>query len=351
MSHSFNETTPTIFDLRNQHGVYDALSEQLLKLPSRDCLAQATYNEDFIRQTNVHTGNFAYVKPSSGVEYEGIIMGQITGDEKIRACGTHYAGTMNSGSLFPRPITNKTPVKSMFSLCKPEGSPKELSVLFDNQLATLLEVTVIQEEEASTKGKTFDIRDWIDNDLINIHTEAMYAVPKNSSTTKSTKRAREDKDTEMNDVPEELTGVKNETPQERTTDDLYNPDLLSDYKGPLYQHNESKLRQLDIRDTDNSLIHPEKWYTKLRRGALVLVNGTLHTFTMEDNRRIYHIHAHTIRVLDESDSPIQPRMVITLPGEHSMESSGSKHAVGANKIGEFKVTGKRKLEKENEIDG
>jgi hypothetical protein len=44
----------------------------------------------------------------------------------------------------------------MFSLCKPEGSPKDLAVLFDNQLATLSEVIVVHEEEASTKGKVDD---------------------------------------------------------------------------------------------------------------------------------------------------------------------------------------------------
>jgi hypothetical protein len=58
--------------------------------------------------------------------------------------------------------------------------------------------------------------------------------------------------------------------------------------------------------------------------------------------QIYHIHAHTIRVLDESDLPLQPRLLISLPGEDSAEASGSRHAIGGNKIGEFKVrTGKR----------
>ncbi|KAG1846002.1 hypothetical protein C8R48DRAFT_678015 [Suillus tomentosus] len=354
-SESSNESTATIFDLRNKHGIYDALSKQLLNLPTGDCLAQATYNQDFMRQINAHTGNFAYVQPSSGIEYEGIIMGQIAGDEKIRACGTHYAGTMNN----PRPITDKTPVKSMFSLCKPEGSPKELAVIFDNQLATLSEVTLAHEEEATTKGKTFDVRDWVDVDLINIHTEAMYAVPKSASNLKSNKRARilkqnviatevkdekknVDKDTEMSDMSMDLPTTDNTPSQERTTNDLYDPQILSDYKGQLYQHNESKLRQLDIRDVDNALIHPTKWYSKLRRGALVLVNGTLHTFTMEDNRRIYHIHAHTIRVLDDSDLPMEPRMLVTLPGENASEGCGSKHSMGASKIAEFKVVGKRR---------
>jgi hypothetical protein len=99
MSCTSSNETATIFDLRNEHGIYNALTEQLLNLPFGDCLAQATYNQEFTRQVNAHTGNFSYVHPESGVEYEAIIMGQIAADEKIRACGTHYAGTMNTVRL------------------------------------------------------------------------------------------------------------------------------------------------------------------------------------------------------------------------------------------------------------
>jgi hypothetical protein len=134
--------------------------------------------------------------------------------------------------------------------------------------------------------------------------KSIVQVPKGVNTAKTNKRTRiakqnmtqgrlqekqEDKDTEMTESFADPITAGGATTQERTTSDYYDPQILPDYRGQLYQHTDSKLRQLDIRDIDNSLIHPTEWYAKLRRGALVLVNGTLHTFTMEDNRRVCEI--------------------------------------------------------------
>jgi hypothetical protein len=58
-----------------------------------------------------------------------------------------------------------------------------------------------------------------------------------------------------------------------TTSTFYEPSVLSDYGGEVFQHSESKLRQLDIRDVDNELIAPQNWYDQLRRGTLVSRDG------------------------------------------------------------------------------
>lgn len=72
-----------------------------------------------------------------------------------------------------------------------------------------------------------------------------------------------------------------------TTNTLHDCHKLPDYGGDVFQHETSKLCQLDLRDLDNSLIPPEQWYSKFNKGALVLVNATLHTFNIdEQNRRV-----------------------------------------------------------------
>ncbi|KAH0840318.1 hypothetical protein J3R83DRAFT_1331 [Lanmaoa asiatica] len=63
------------------------------------------------------------------------------------------------------------------------------------------------------------------------------------------------------------------------------PSILPDYGGDLFKHVNAKLRQLDFRDIDDDLIHPEGWYSQLRQETLVLVRASLHAFNW-DNRRV-----------------------------------------------------------------
>jgi hypothetical protein len=60
----------------------------------------------------------------------------------------------------------------------------------------------------------------------------------------------------------------------------YNPRLLPDYGGDLFHHNTAKLVQHDVRDIDNHLIPPGKYYEKLRPGTMVLCNVTMHVYWM-----------------------------------------------------------------------
>lgn len=57
--------------------------------------------------------------------------------------------------------------------------------------------------------------------------------------------------------------------------DFYDPNLLHDYHGNLFQHVRAKLIQQDIRDTNNDLVAPWNMQQKLRPGTIVLVDTTL----------------------------------------------------------------------------
>ncbi|KAG1871669.1 hypothetical protein F4604DRAFT_1681466 [Suillus subluteus] len=222
-------------------------------------------------------GNYSYVEPLSGAEYEMILVGQ------------------------------------------PKLVPKKLQILLNNQIATLFEVTDAHAEEATHVGceRLDRIVLWKLSgmlDTIVVHTEPLYTVSQqthphapavekeqNCKSAEATLMSKVDNLHRKgeDDVANEASGILN-----RSIKDLYDPHVLPDYNGELFQHQEAKLHQLDIRNTDNLLIPPKEWYENFHQGAL-----------------IYHIHAHTICIIDKAGLPIQPRAC-------------------ASQIGAFQIVGK-----------
>ncbi|KAH7902786.1 hypothetical protein BJ138DRAFT_1121102 [Hygrophoropsis aurantiaca] len=96
-----------------------------------------------------------------------------------------------------------------------------------------------------------------------------------------------------------------------TTNDLHDPHILSDYGGPLFRHERSMLKQLDMRDENNELVPPSAWYSTFTPGSLVMVRYTMHAFNWP-NRRVYQLNAHSIRLLDKSDEAIDDRITAEL---------------------------------------
>ncbi|KAF8123342.1 hypothetical protein EV363DRAFT_1300520 [Boletus edulis] len=96
-----------------------------------------------------------------------------------------------------------------------------------------------------------------------------------------------------------------------TTNTLYPPNVLPDYGGDLFSHVHAKLRQLDIRNIDDKLVHPQDWYSKLRQGTLVMV---------------YQLTGHTIRALVPSELEIEEHKVTVLNPEPVNTSSSSEAA-------------------------
>ena len=50
---------------------------------------------------------------------------------------------------------------------------------------------------------------------------------------------------------------------------LYNPNLLHDHRGDLFQHKFAKLVQQDVKDTNNDLVAPWHMHEKLRPGTFI----------------------------------------------------------------------------------
>jgi hypothetical protein len=115
-------------------------------------------------------------------------------------------------------------------------------------------------------------------------------VTKLSVQTNTVENKEDDENMDSHNVQEtdtDNTPAINAQTTNLTTNTLHDCHVLPDYGGDIFQHETSKLRQLDLRDLDNSLIPPQQWYSKFNKGALVLVNATLHTFNIdEQNRRV-----------------------------------------------------------------
>ena len=60
----------------------------------------------------------------------------------------------------------------------------------------------------------------------------------------------------------------------------YDPRLLADYGGPLFNHNQAKLVQRNIIDEDGNLTAPWLEYDKLCTGTVVLMRISLHTYSI-----------------------------------------------------------------------
>ncbi|TEB12650.1 hypothetical protein FA13DRAFT_1782874 [Coprinellus micaceus] len=85
---------------------------------------------------------------------------------------------------------------------------------------------------------------------------------------------------------------------------------------PCSSSRRAKLVQHNIVDAQGDLVAPWQIYDKLRPGTLVLINAKLfvwHTGETGD-RRTYQIIAEKIKVIEESDQPIEHRDIARIEG-------------------------------------
>lgn len=81
---------------RVDDGLYDDIVKQLIALPKGVSLGDATYKDDFVRDINTNTGNFAYKCRDNDAEYETVLVGEVmprSCGTKLNAMGNHYIGT------------------------------------------------------------------------------------------------------------------------------------------------------------------------------------------------------------------------------------------------------------------
>ncbi|KAH7917804.1 hypothetical protein BV22DRAFT_1076604 [Leucogyrophana mollusca] len=376
MSKTASLDAAEVYTSRAQSGLYDSAVDQILELPHGTALAMSNYKDDFSRVTNNWSGNFSYQSTGTTVEHETILIGQLCHSSlgtKFSARGNHYPGT----GFNPNFIDDKSRIKFLFTLSVPTKATHRMHALWDNQIATLNEVIDADRTEPRlTARQTLSFKEWTDHstedkalapDLINILSGQIYVVPKGKQSTDdpTAKRAKiakttiaksanveeasnpvlSDFDTDMHDgeVKPALDGAIPTSPPVASLaspNDLFNPRVLPDYGGELFRHEKAMLRQLDMRDTDNNLVPPEAWYSTFTPGSLIMARVTMHAFSWE-SRRIYQLHAHSIRLLDGSREDVEERLGSAIPNNASPATSSNTAA--SNAMSSFSL-GKRDRE-------
>ncbi|KAJ7853116.1 hypothetical protein B0H13DRAFT_2359183 [Mycena leptocephala] len=110
---------------------------------------------------------------------------------------------------------------------------------------------------------------------------------------------------------------------ERKVGDTYPPSKLPEVQGPFWALDKAVLSQRDCKDVDGSLIPPYEINAKLVESTLVLVQVSLVTYVMVDqktdkgepapNKKVYHILVDKLRILDRADGEASIPPVPTLP--------------------------------------
>ncbi|KAJ7467324.1 hypothetical protein B0H11DRAFT_2306801 [Mycena galericulata] len=332
---------------RRDSGFYDSVLDQMKAMPN--ALANLEYIGTKKRGPDIFKGEdwtknivFKDGPGQNASEYRAAIFGEIAEPchgTLVRAQGNHYDG--RDGEPF-KPVDDKSKIKDVLVLRAPSYCSLELQNLYDNQTALIQDIENTENAIDTAKG-------WV---------PASAGGPKVNPPVGRVERVKrkfgnEDDDEEGDSSSESPASVerasksskgkvKYPADNEVKLGAFYDPHVLEDYGGEYFQHVNAKLQQLDIRDADNKLIPPWKQYAALRPGSLVLVLVTIHIYTFKDqgsdrdrDRKLVQLNAHTIRVLDESDFPVEVR---TRPVPRTLLDGPSTPKKSAGGFNDFVVT-------------
>ncbi|KAJ7031315.1 hypothetical protein C8F04DRAFT_1262923 [Mycena alexandri] len=301
-----------VYANRNASGLYDAVADQVLAM-GNEALANIDYPKDYTRQIEDWSKNHRFID-RAGNELRTTIVGEILGPAMgtlLRAHGNYFARDGDDVIGAGQVVTANTA----------EDSRNGRSPIIKNWT------------KAGTEGSD-------SHNVMMVSMLPKYGVPSAAGTpapAPAMKRALDQVD-EAAVKPSgsvsgklEYTGMDSSglslrlntgTESEIKIGAFYEPAVLPDYGGSYFNHVKSKLVQLDVRDKNNQLIPPWKFYEALRPGTLVLCLVSLHCFIMSDEggkvqkeRKIYQMNAHSIRVLSESDEPVEERTRPVAPNE------------------------------------
>ncbi|KAL0957150.1 hypothetical protein HGRIS_003242 [Hohenbuehelia grisea] len=138
-------------------------------------IAFADFGHDFRRSIDPEKGHSSYILPSSE-DYEALFIGETCSSEAgtvLRAHINHFLGKENF-----TPCSDGTRARAFIVLRRPTSCPENMGILFDNQIGTLNEIRVLDEEEEAagtelwwfillinryvlTNEQRFSIREWL----------------------------------------------------------------------------------------------------------------------------------------------------------------------------------------------
>ncbi|KAJ7455972.1 hypothetical protein B0H11DRAFT_2244316 [Mycena galericulata] len=368
-----------VYEERADCGMYDELANTLSSMGVK-ALGNVDCPDDFQRFQPPHSSNVEY-KDSDGFEFRTLIVGEIASGvhgSVLRATGNYYT----SGDF--KPIDdNKSNVKDILALTMPTCATTRLANFYENQTVPLRAAIdhEIGIEAAATPLQEYMLRPWLraiedgstQDDLIMCHMLPKYGVPASAGTTvaipaRRGKRKLDDDTPRSSNVAAAVASQESAAfvapigakvpipdPSEIKLGAYYDPRLLEDYGGAYFNHVKSKLVQLDVRDGteggNNALVPPWEFYARLKLGTLVLINASLHIFIMNDTdskrarkRKVYQINAHSIKILADSDAPVEPRSIMV-----PRNFEGASHVAAPPEFNNFSLKSSPTKGKEKEV--
>ncbi|KAJ7488609.1 hypothetical protein B0H11DRAFT_2278519 [Mycena galericulata] len=326
------------FAEREESGFYASMLEQITAMPN--ALANIEYIGTKKRSADFFRGEdwaknvvFKDGMAKEASEYRATVFGEIAEPRygtKVQAHGNHYDGRDDEPF---KPVDDKSKIRDALVLRAPTGCSLEFKNVFDNQSALVQDIENTEVAAYTASGMTFDFRsplrssrDDLDaKDMITVLTKKKYGVPASAGGPRvvpapahvarvKRKYGNDDDSEESEDGAGETAGPRPNDNAVKIPKDsdiklgaFYDPRVLEDYGGPYFNHVNAKLAQLDIRDANNQLIPPWKQYAALRPGSIVLASVTMHIYSF-GQRKFFQLVAQTIKVLDESDHPVQTRI-------------------------------------------
>ncbi|KAJ3765631.1 hypothetical protein FB446DRAFT_794869 [Lentinula raphanica] len=257
---SFTTSTASSMDIRctSQGGVFDTMLTAKLGYNSSS-LALIDYGVQFTKARAFKDSN--HFVGANGREFTTNFFGEISLDFTAHPTGNYTSP--GDGAYVP--ISDSTRVKFAISLQVPTHAPHKMHAMFTNQLATLGNIISYDSDSA----KQTRVKSWI---------------------------KPSDNDTSLDRFVFTTVANNKHINQFKTKVDI-NDDANPGPSHPI-------LVQLNVRDPQGRLIHPQNTYQWLAPGALVVVHATMH---------IFQLSATSIQVIDKSDVAIPVPSVLGLP--------------------------------------
>ncbi|THU80760.1 hypothetical protein K435DRAFT_874047 [Dendrothele bispora CBS 962.96] len=358
-----------LFHLRRQDkGLYDYLVGLITSRMEKSAFANVTPGEDFVRAIRPASRGYGYME-KDGRPFNCNVFGEILGPRHGTLMSARYNHFPGEDRFNPIPLKDSNrSTKGIIVIGCPSLSSPALTDAWHNQLTTAVE---LREYDAKWERETNSVpragaKEFVKNtnhpkdpdvapDCMVLTGPPMYMVPPQGTqsappkTSDTRVSARDNMKKRRIGSSGESVSVKNETSGPLTSTDVvapsnasnasgsvvaapstatslkvypsgdqifvgatYEPYLQHDYGGKSFDQVHARLVQPDFRDVSQRLICPWDFYDKLRPGTLIMANVDISVFVMDGRKArmmpIYHANILSLRVLGESDVPVdKPR--------------------------------------------
>ncbi|KAJ3761507.1 hypothetical protein EV360DRAFT_80163 [Lentinula raphanica] len=210
------------------------------------------------------------------------------------------------------PISDTTRVKLSVPLQAPSNAPTKMKAIFYNQLSTLGDI-IMHDNESSKQTRT---KSWLGSssddgtmDKLFVTMGPLFKVPNENRTGgfKPKVQVTDDND-DLTPIP---SGSSNPVVDVHLGD-TYPCTAWPGYGGPRFNHTFARAAQMNVRDPQGRLIRPHNMYEWLAPGALVLIQATMHVYRF-GRMTIYQLNATSIQVIDKSDISVDVPTILALP--------------------------------------